>query len=120
MRSYCIDELPEHTLQHLKAYLDEMNWGSSIPDLFWFPIEIELLEPIQREHEAKCGPYKMALEFTQNSVRLELLPRGMGNLHCECIKYLRPDAERKIMESLDTLLKEVEEDQVNNLMGITC
>lgn len=120
MRSYVIDELADSTIRHLEERLTDMNGASSMEKLFWLPIDQDLLTPIQREHLPECGPYKMAIELRDESVRLELLARAEGKLRCECICYLPPEAERKMMNKLDALIDAIQQDELSMLFGVCC
>lgn len=120
MRSYVIDELADSTLRHVQERLTDMGCASGMTKLFWLPVDHDLLTPIQREHELKCGPYQMALELRDGSLRLELLARAAGTLRCACARYLNPEAERKMMEKLDALIAEVQQDELSTFFGICC
>lgn len=120
MRSYVIDELADSTLRHVQDRLTDMGCASSMAKLFWLLVEYDLLTPTQREHELKCGPYQMALELREGSVRLELLARAAGTLRCECVCYLNPEAERKMMDKLDALVAAIQRDELSTLFGICC
>lgn len=120
MRSYVIDELADSTLCHVQDRLTDMGCASSMTKLFWLPVDHDLLTPIQREHEPKCGPYQMALELRDGSIRLELLARAANILRCDCVGYLNPEAERKMMDKLDALIAEVQRDELSTLFGICC
>lgn len=111
MRSYVIDELEPATVRHLGEYLKNRGYASSVEKLFWLPVERELLEPVQKEHEAECGPYQLALELLDEGVRLELLVRAAGKIRCECVRYLAPEAERIMMNRLDQILTERQQDE---------
>ena len=120
MRSYVIDELAGSTVRHLQDRLTDMGGASSVEKLFWLPVDQELLTPIQCEHLPECGPYKMAVELKDESVRLELLVRAAGKLRCECICYLHPAAERTKMNKLDTLIAAIQQDELSVLFGVCC
>lgn len=120
MRSYVIDELSPLTVHHFAERLRHMECASGIEKLFWLPVPSEFLEPIQREHEATCGPYRLAVELMNESVRLELLVRAEGKIRCECIRYLVPEAERAMMGQLDALISEIQEDELSMLFGVCC
>lgn len=97
-----------------------MDCASGVEKLFWLPVENELLEPVQREHEAECGPFRLALELMDGGVRLELLARATEKMRCECIAYLCPASERVMMERLDALVAEVQQDELQSLFGLCC
>lgn len=113
MRSYVIDELSETTLEHLAEYFTANDCTSTVKSLFWLPVEEELLTPVQQEHLNICGPYQMAVEFGEDSVKLELLVRAKNVLRCECVRYLTPEAERSMMQKLDRILMEIHNDETD-------
>ncbi len=110
MRSYVIDELDLATVRYMGEYLKKRGYASSVENLFWLPVERELLRPVQQEHEAECGPYQMALELLDEGIRLELLVRAAGKIRCECVCYLASEAERTMMNRLDQILVERQQD----------
>ncbi len=107
MRCYCIDELAKNDMQRLTARLDAMALSAGLPDVYWLPVPPALLTPDQKGHEDHCGPYAMALEIEPESLRLELLVRARGKLHCECISYAGPELVRHMIDYVDTLLAEL-------------
>ncbi len=98
--------IPCSLQQHmkLKAYLDELELASSIPDLYWLPVPTELLNQIQLEHQDSCGPYAMALDLSDDRVVLETLVRAQNQLHCACIALAEPELTRHMLDYLNLLL----------------
>lgn len=104
MRSYLIDELNTEDTARLAHILQDMGLGAGMEGLFWFPVPVELLSPMQREHLKDCGPYVMGLEVEEHSVRLELLVRARGRLRCECVHYASSPLREHMQAYLDRLL----------------
>lgn len=118
MRSYLIDELSESTVRLIAEYFAGSDYCSTLKNLYWLPVEEELLEPIQKEHLHECGPYQMAVELGETSVRLELLVRAQNVLRCACIRYLKPEAERAMMQKLDAIIMSINDEETNLIFGM--
>ncbi len=71
----------------LKKYLDQLEFASSIPGLYWLPVPKEMLSKVQSEHLESCGPYALALDTEGEGIVLETLVRAQNQLHCECIAF---------------------------------
>lgn len=104
MRSYLIDELNAEDTARLARALQDMGLGAGMEGLFWLPVPLELLSPLQREHLHECGPYVMGLEVEERGVRLELLVRARGRLRCECVHYASFPLREHMQAYLDRLL----------------
>ena len=96
MRSYCIDEFVPGELERLAERLDNMELSAGMEDLYWLPVPQNLLTPLQKQHEGECGPYVMALELLDESLRLELLVRARNKLRCDCVAY----ADHKLVDHM--------------------
>ena len=96
MRSYCIDEFVPGELERLAERLDSMALSAGMEALYWLPVPHNLLTPIQKIHESECGPYVLALEILDESLRLELLVRARNKLRCDCVAY----AEQKLVDHM--------------------
>ena len=59
----------------LKKYLEQLEFTSSIPDLYWLPVPEEMLSKLQMEHLDSCGPYALALDTEGEEMVLETLVR---------------------------------------------
>ncbi len=105
MRLYMIDELAEDIPTKLHKTLQDMELQSALPGVYWLPVPTHLYSALQQEHHKECGPYVMALEVEADSVRLELLVRGQGVLHCSCVGYATPELEQHMMRSVDELVE---------------
>ena len=94
MRSYCIDEFVPGELERLAERLDNMELSAGLEELYWMPVPKNLLTPVQKKHERECGPYVLALEILDESLRLELLVRARSKLRCDCVAF----AEQKLVD----------------------
>ena len=84
----------------LKKYLGQLEFTSSIPDLYWLPVPEEMLSKLQLEHLDSCGPYALALDTEGEEMVLETLVRAQNQLHCECIAFA---SEGLVQHMLDYL-----------------
>lgn len=107
MRSYCIDDLTPADITAVRAQLDAMNLGAGMDGLYWLPVPQHMLTPTQAEHVESCGPFCMALETDEATLRLELLVRARGMLRCACIAYADPDLRAHMIAYLDALLADL-------------
>ena len=87
MISYVIDEIKKADIEKVRAYLKGKNYKSPIEDIFWIQIPEELLNAIQKEHFASCGPYIFSLELGRDFIKLELLVRATNKIRCSCISF---------------------------------
>ena len=107
MRWYGIDDITEEDTAKLSATLTEMELTSGMDGLFWLPVPIDMLSPVQQEHEESCGPHVMGLEIEENFVRLELLVRARSRMRCECVHYASPELRDRMIVWLENLLAEL-------------
>lgn len=105
MRWYCVDELTGGTVTALAGRMAEKGWSGSLAGLYWLPLPEDLLSPLQREHLGQCGPYALAIELDEQSLRLELLVRARGQLRCDCIAQASPEVLDHAVRILDQLLE---------------
>ncbi len=107
MKLYIIEDLTgEHSLAIAKR-LQDMDLGAEIDKLYWLPVPEKHLSALQQAHKHQCGPYVMALELLENSLRMELLIRARNMLRCECIAYATPGLQAHMSAYIDTLLNEL-------------
>jgi hypothetical protein len=106
MRSYLIDEITPEDMEKIENWLKEQEL-QSIEHLYHFNLPPKLLSPLQREHEADCGPFYMAVETGRDWVKLELLVRAKSFLRCACIAYATPEQQEHMVSYLDNLLKDL-------------
>ncbi len=108
MRSYLVDEIQPDVLDRVEELLAEQGCQSGIERLYWLTPDEEWLLPIHREHMESCAPHCLALERLDDGLRLEFLVRAKGRMRCECVCYLSPEAERRMMDKLDALIAKAE------------
>ena len=63
MRWYGIDDLSAEDTARLAQALEDMEFSSGMDGLYWLPVPEARLSPVQREHQAGCGPYVLGLEL---------------------------------------------------------
>ena len=107
MKYYVVDELLASHSSAIAERLESMKLGAGMDGLYWLPVPSAMLEEIQAAHTEKCGPYAMALELEEHSLRLELLVRARNALRCECIGYASAPLRAHMIHYLDTLLEEL-------------
>ena len=107
MRAYVIDQLAESEVRALAEHLADMDLQAGLEGMFWLPGPPALLTPLQREHEAQCGPYCMALETEETSVHLELLVRARGRIRCDCLSFASVELRNHMIAYLESQLTEL-------------
>ncbi len=106
MKQYLIDELRYEDFEQIKNYMDEHLEASGMENLYWLPIEPELLSPMQAEHK-DCHPLYFAVELRENSISCELLVRTRWRMKCDCIAYADRQQRSWLMDSLDAILEKL-------------
>jgi hypothetical protein len=102
MKQYVIDELRAKDYESLKSYLKE-NFGSSgVGDIFWIPIDEDMLTSVQVEH-AECKPFYFALDLEPSFLACELLVRTKSNVRCNCMAYATQDQRNWLISKVDTI-----------------
>ena len=107
MRYFSIDDLRPEEVQSIHARLRDMSLQSDMEGLYWLPVPADLLEPVQREHAAQCGPHVMALDVQENALQMELLVRARNRLRCECVRYATPELQQHMIAWVDQLLRDL-------------
>ncbi len=102
MRQYRIDELRPKDYENLKAHLDEHYRPSRMEQLYWVPLQENLLNEVQAAH-TKCQPFCFAVELKQNSITFEFLIRTKNRIRCDCISYATPAQRESIIYFADNL-----------------
>lgn len=108
MRWYAVDDLSAGETARLSQALHAMEFASGMESLFWLPVPEAMLSPVQREHATDCGPYVLALELEEHSLRLELLVRARGRLRCDCVHYAGPELRAHMIAYLEQLLADLQ------------
>ena len=101
MRYFLIDDLRAEETRRLCEHLDAMDLGAGLDGIYWLPIPAHMLSAVQKEHESQCGPYVMALECEETSLRLELLVRA--RLRAAGRRTLRFSAPRAIIGAISAV-----------------
>ncbi|MFO8082954.1 MAG: hypothetical protein R6U27_01390 [Desulfobacterales bacterium] len=86
MKQYVIDQLSNQDYHRVKDYLDKHFKNSGMEDLYWIPIDENLLTEIQKSH-TECQPFFFAVEVVPNKITWELLLRTNNRMHCSCMEY---------------------------------
>jgi hypothetical protein len=73
--------------------------------LYWISLTPDLLSSTQHGHD-RCGPFCLAVEVENDSVRFELLVRSQANLHCSCIAYATPVQRQFVLDFIDRMINE--------------
>jgi len=102
MKQYVIDQLRLEDYHAIKAYLDENFGNSGIDNLYWIPVDTEILTPLQAEHK-DCHPLYFAIELEENSMSCELLIRTGKHMHCNCMAYATADQRNWLIDYLDAI-----------------
>ncbi len=104
MRNYLLEDIYDEDLAKIVDALKELELSASIEDIFYLPIPEELLQDVQKEHLDECGPYFMALEVMENSLKIELLVRAQSKIRCECVAYATPEQRNHMLDYIDKFI----------------
>jgi hypothetical protein len=106
MKQYVIDELRPEAFEKLKAYLKEKFGSSSVGDIFWIPIDKDILTPVQAEH-IECQPFYFAVDLESNFLACELLVRTKRNVRCDCMAYATQSQRNWLILLTDSIFTEL-------------
>jgi hypothetical protein len=109
MRQIVIDELSPMERDNLDSYLKRSLKQGPMVGLYWISLPPDLLSPAQHGHD-RCGPFCLAVEVENRSVRFELLVRSQANLHCSCIAYATPVQRQFVLDFIDRMITD---EQIN-------
>lgn len=104
MRAYLVEDLPADGCRRLAEDLHSQGLASGLKGLYWLPVPAGLLTPLQQEHASDCGPYAVALEVRDTSLRLELLVRAQGRLHCQCVGLASTAVRNALLDMVEALV----------------
>ncbi|MFW5498704.1 MULTISPECIES: hypothetical protein [unclassified Maridesulfovibrio] len=107
MRNYLLEDIYEEDLAKTVDALKEVGFSGPIDDIFYLPIPEELLQDVQKEHIGECGPYFMALEVMENSMKIELLVRASNKIRCECVAYATPEQRNHMLDYMDKFIMDL-------------
>ena len=105
MRQIVIDELSPMERDNIDSYLKRSIKQGPMVGLYWIGLPADLLSEAQQGHEDH-GPFHMAVEVTNNAVKVELLVRSQTNLHCSCIAHATPVQRQFVLDFIDRMLSE--------------
>ena len=107
MRQIVIDELSPMERDNIDSYLKRNTKPGPMIGLYWIVLPEELLGEAQRGEEHKDhGPYYLAAEVEQYSVKFELLVRSQTNLHCTCIGHATSEQRQYLLDFIDKMTTE--------------
>ncbi|ACS80031.1 hypothetical protein [Maridesulfovibrio salexigens] len=108
MRNYLLDDIYEEDVKKISAALSELEFQGPIEGIFYLPLPEELLNDEQKEHMGECGPFFMALEVEETSVKVELLVRARNKIRCSCVAYATSEQRNHMMEYIDKFIADLE------------
>ncbi|WP_300671175.1 hypothetical protein [Desulfoluna sp.] len=104
MKQYVIDELRLEDQEKIKAWLDAHLEPSPLGDLYWLPLDSEILSEEQKAHAA-CGPHVFALDLSPGRLSCELLVRTRKRVTCQCIGYATDRQFLWLVRRMDSLFE---------------
>jgi len=104
MKQYRIDELRPKDYEKLKTYLEEHFGSSQMEDVYWIPVDDDLLDEVQAAH-TDCQPLCFAVELKPTAVSFELLIRTRNRVRCDCIRYANTAQREGIIWFADTIFE---------------
>ena len=105
MRQLMVDQLSRQERDNIDSYLKRTLKKGPLEGMYWLAVPQDLLAEAQQGH-ASCGPFFVAVEIDDETVRFELLIRSQSNLHCSCIAYATPAQRDFVLHYVDTMLEE--------------
>ena len=105
MRQIMVDELTREERDNIDSYLKRTLKPGPLVGLYWMTVPQDLFAEAQQGHE-QCGPFYVAVELEEDTIRFELLIRSQTNLHCSCIAYATPAQRDFVLRFVDTMLEE--------------
>lgn len=104
MKQYVIDELRLEDHEKICTWLADNLECSPLGDLYWLPLDGELLSEVQQAH-TDCGPHVFALELSPQRLSCELLVRTRKRVTCNCIGYATDDQFLWLVRRLDAIFE---------------
>ena len=105
MRQFVIDELSPMERDNIDSYLKRTIKQGPMIGLYWIELPSDLHSAAQQGHE-EHGPFYLAVEVTNSSVKFELLVRSRYNLHCSCIAHASVMQRQFLLEFIDRMVTE--------------
>lgn len=107
MRQIVIDELSPMERDNIDSYLRRNAKLGPMIGLYWITLPAEMLSDTQKGEEHKDhGPFYLAVEVEQFSVKFELLVRSQAHLHCTCIAHASSAQRQYILDFIDKMVTE--------------
>lgn len=107
MKQYVIDQLRPGDYGRLKDYLDAEFGDSGVEDLYWAPLDPELMGPEQADH-TDCHPLCFAVELMEDRLSCELLIRTRSRIRCSCIAYATREQRDWFIDAMDAILERLD------------
>jgi hypothetical protein len=107
MKQYVIDDIGQADYEKMKNYLDENFKDASMDGIYWIPIDEDLLDDVQKEHD-ECQPFYFAVEAVPERIVFELLLRTKNRMRCDCMKYANRPQRNWLIECVDSILQKLE------------
>ncbi len=108
MRNYLLDEIYEEDVKKISDALTELEFQGPIEGIFYIPVPEDLLNDEQKEHIGECGPFFMALEVEETSIKIELLVRARNKIRCSCVAYATTEQRNHMMNYIDQFIADLE------------
>jgi hypothetical protein len=105
MRQFVIDELSPMERDNIDSYLKRTIKQGPMIGLYWIELPSDLHSAAQQGHE-EHGPFYLAVEVTNSSVKFELLVRSRYNLHCSCIAHATVMQRQFLLDFIDRMVTE--------------
>lgn len=108
MRNYLLDEIYEEDVKKICDALTELEFKGPIEGIYYLPVPEDLLNDEQKEHMDECGPFFMALEAMETSIKVELLVRARNKIRCSCVAYADARQRNHMLDYLDKFIADLE------------
>jgi hypothetical protein len=105
MRQIVIDELSPMERDNIDSYLKRNLQRGPMIGLYWIVLTPDLYADAQLGHE-QHGPFYLAVDLDNTTVRFELLVRSNSNLHCSCIAHADPRQRQFVLDFVDRMVAE--------------
>jgi hypothetical protein len=105
MRQIVIDELSPMERDNIDSYLKRTIRRGPMIGLYWIVLPTNLYSQAQLGHE-EHGPFYLAVDLDNTTVRFELLVRSNSNLHCTCIAHATPAQRQFVLDFIDRMADE--------------
>lgn len=107
MKQYVIDDIRYEDHARLKAALESRFDSSGVEGLFWVPLPLKLMTPVQAAHE-DCHPLYFSIELQEDRLSCELLVRTRERMRCDCMGYATEAQRNWLIDLIDGLFVQLE------------